>query len=86
MINFNSMPYKDESSLRYVTIVKPPASLRLCVCVSASKKGISTVVDVRIGELKEIGSDSISNARAHLSIKVPRTSEAREALKNENRV
>ena len=61
MINFNSMPYKDESFLRYVTIVKSPVTLRLCVsaslrlCVSASKKGISTVVDVRIGESKEIG-------------------------------
>ena len=81
MINFNSMPYKDESFLRYVTIVKSSVTLRLCVsaslrlCVSASKKGISTVVDVRIGELKELVRLDFERTRIP-EHQVPRTSKA----------
>ena len=41
MINFNSMPYKDESFLRYVTIVKSPVTLRLCVSASLRQKKAS---------------------------------------------
>ena len=73
MINFNSMPYKDESFLRYVTIVKSSVTLRLCV--SASKKGISTVVDVRIGELKELVRLDFERTRIP-EHQVPRTSKA----------